>query len=408
MSSKFPIVIIGAGPAGLIAASILLRNNIDVLVIEKSQFPRFSIGESLLPAAMDIINNAGLMGVFDNNEFQMKKGALFHANGKNALFDFSDQFTIGYKHTYQIPRDQFDNKLAQNLMDRGLKILFQHEVKSVELKDNYSVLTIQDSLGTVTKTNCSFIIDASGFGRLLPNLLNLKTQTFQENRQAIFKQIQLPCESQLKFPHEITIVEHTKFENLWIWLIPFKNNICSVGIVGNINEIQTKFNLSDTEIYDYILNQEDFVKEQIKNYHSVNQVRSLSDFSASSVELANQHYAIVGNSGEFLDPIFSSGMTLAMKSAELVAHCLIKKHQDNFICWQNDYEQPFRSYVNVFKVFVNGWYDGSLKNILFYNYPNHTIKRMVCSILAGYVWDNSNPFVKEPKRMYDIVHEYCK
>ena len=103
MSCKFPIVIIGAGPAGLIAASILLRNNIDVLVIEKSQFPRFSIGESLLPAAMDIIDKAGLMNVFDNDDFQMKKGALFHFNGKNALFDFSEQYTDGHKYTYQIP-----------------------------------------------------------------------------------------------------------------------------------------------------------------------------------------------------------------------------------------------------------------------------------------------------------------
>lgn len=124
--------------------------------------------------------------------------------------------------------------------------------------------------------------------------------------------------------------------------------------------------------------------------------------------LATQHYALLGNAGEFLDPVFSSGVTIAMKSAQIAAQCVVRQLKGEHVDWKRDYEAPLMIGVNAFRTYVEGWYDGTLQDVIYYEKPNARIKQMICSILAGYAWDSHNPYVKDSKRRLTSLAELVR
>jgi flavin-dependent dehydrogenase len=124
--------------------------------------------------------------------------------------------------------------------------------------------------------------------------------------------------------------------------------------------------------------------------------------------LATDRYALLGNAGEFLDPVFSSGVTIAMKSAEYAVDCVARHVNGEEVDWDKEYAQPLMKGVDTFRTYVEGWYSGSLQDVIFYEKPNPKIKQMVCSILAGYAWDESNPYVKESQRRLSALAELCQ
>jgi flavin-dependent dehydrogenase len=116
---------------------------------------------------------------------------------------------------------------------------------------------------------------------------------------------------------------------------------------------------------------------------------------------------LLGNAGEFLDPVFSSGVTIAMKSASLAASQLHRFLGGQSVDWEADYETPLRKGVHTFRAFVDAWYDGRFQDILFFPNQNARIKRLLCSVLAGYAWDEENPYVTNPERRIATLASYC-
>ncbi|SJN32058.1 FAD-binding protein [Vibrio casei] len=116
---------------------------------------------------------------------------------------------------------------------------------------------------------------------------------------------------------------------------------------------------------------------------------------------------MLGNAGEFLDPVFSSGVTIAMKSAELASAVLIRQFNGEEVDWQQDYAKPLMVGVNTFRAYVEGWYDGRFQNVVFFEEANPEIKKKISSILAGYAWDISNPYVENPQKRLSTLAEIC-
>jgi len=116
---------------------------------------------------------------------------------------------------------------------------------------------------------------------------------------------------------------------------------------------------------------------------------------------------VLGNAGEFLDPIFSSGVTIALKSASLACGLVEKQLRGEVVDWDRDFERPLRQGVDVFRVFVEAWYDQRLQKIIFHSGKGDAIKEMLCSILAGYVWDLENPYVADCERRLNVLSEIC-
>ena len=144
-----------------------------------------------------------------------------------------------------------------------------------------------------------------------------------------------------------------------------------------------------------LIDSEPYLKERMKGVEFAFEPRVLQSWSATSSTFYGEGFVLTGNVTEFLDPIFSSGVTLATVSSQLAAHLVIRKLKGENFDWNAEYTEPMMQGVNTFRSYVNTWYDGTLDTIFFADKPNLEIKKMICSVLAGYVWDLNNPYVRD-------------
>jgi len=407
MAEKKQLVIIGAGPAGCIAAALLQNKGHQVLVIEKEIFPRFSIGESLLPQCMEFIEQAGMMDAVLAAGFQLKKGAAFIHNEKQSEFCFSEKFTQGFDSTFQVQRDKFDQLLANEAQRLGVEIRWQQEITAVDFSRQKPQLTVKKSSQESYQLDAEFVLDASGFGRVLPRLLNLERASDLPCRQSLFTHL----EDRIQCPdyerNNIRIIVHPEHRDVWYWLIPFSNGRCSLGVVSE-PDFFASLGHDETQAFHQLIAQEPSLKALLKHAVFDTKINSIKGYSADVSSLIGNNYALLGNAGEFLDPVFSSGVTIAMKSATLAAEILDKQLNGYTVDWQAEFVEPLQVGVETFRAFVTSWYEGGLQDVVFYNQQQENIKQMICSILAGYVWDEKNPYVKNSRSRLNTLAELCR
>ncbi|PTP39548.1 FAD-dependent oxidoreductase [Vibrio splendidus] len=405
------VVIIGAGPSGSIAASLLHKKGIDVRVIEKSLFPRFSIGESLLPACMEVIEQAGMSEAVADANFQFKDGAAFRKNGVYTAFNFEDKFSAGPGTTFQVQRGAFDKVLADTAEAQGVTIDYQHELMGINFTEDSTILDVQVLDGERYQLEAQYVLDGSGFGRVLPKMLDLEEPSSLPPRKAIFTHINdhiSEVDTNLEYDrNKILISVHPTNPDVWYWLIPFSNGVSSFGIVGEPKFFES-YPQDKIAAIKQLAAEEPGLAEILANAEYPNPAGEIGGYSANVKHLATDKYALLGNAGEFLDPVFSSGVTIAMKSAQFAVECVEKQLKGEKVDWDRDYADPLMVGVNTFRTYVEGWYSGTLQDVIFYQDPNPKIKQMVCSILAGYAWDQTNPYVKESKRRLTTLAEICR
>ncbi|MBE8567994.1 NAD(P)/FAD-dependent oxidoreductase [Vibrio sp. OPT20] len=405
------VVIIGAGPSGSIAASLLYKKGIDVRVIEKSLFPRFSIGESLLPACMEVIEQAGMSEAVADANFQFKDGAAFRKNGVYTAFNFEDKFSAGPGTTFQVQRGAFDKVLADTAEAQGVTIDYQHELMGINFTEDSTILDVQVLDGEHYQLEAQYVLDGSGFGRVLPKMLDLEEPSSLPPRKAIFTHVNdhiSEVDTGLEYDrNKILISVHPTNPDVWYWLIPFSNGVSSFGVVGEPKFFES-YPQDKIAAIKQLATEEPGLAEILANAEYPNPAGEIGGYSANVKHLATDKYALLGNAGEFLDPVFSSGVTIAMKSAQFAVECVEKQLNGEKVDWERDYADPLMVGVNTFRTYVEGWYSGTLQDVIFYQDPNPKIKQMVCSILAGYAWDQSNPYVKESKRRLTTLSEICR
>ncbi len=410
--NQYDVVIIGAGPSGSIAGALLNKKGYRVCVLEKQVFPRFVIGESLLPHCMEFIEEAGMLeavkvGVSEG--FQFKNGAAFTWGDRYTTIDFTDKFTPGPGTTYQVGRGRFDQILIEEAQKQGVEVRFQHQVEKVEFNDDYAVLSVLDEQKQSYQLQAKFVLDASGYGRVLARLLDLERPSSLAERKAYFTHIDDNVTDQQFDRNKILISTHTQFRDVWIWFIPFSNNRTSIGVVG-LPEILDNHGAEGAEaILKKFVYEIPMLKRILNNVNWDNEVpfRTLRNYSADVKSLYGKHFALLGNASEFLDPVFSSGVTIAMHSSKLAAEILHRQFSGETVDWQKDYEDALKVGINAFKTYVNGWYSNAFQNIIYAQEINQDIRRMISSILAGYAWDEKNPFVVNSERRLAALAEIC-
>ncbi|PUA27669.1 MAG: FAD-dependent oxidoreductase [Cellvibrio sp. 79] len=402
------VVVIGAGPAGAIASALLRQRGHKVVVIERQHFPRFSIGESLLPQCMEFIAEAGMLDAVHKAGFQFKNGAAFTHKGNYTFFDFTDKFSQGPGTTYQVQRAQFDHLLATEAQRQGAEIRYGHSVAAISLSDHGAQLQVQPDTGAAYQLNAGFVLDASGFGRVLPRLLDLELPSSFPVRTSVFTHIQDNITDINHDRSKILITVHPLYPDIWFWLIPFPNGRSSVGVVGDSDYFAGNDDLSAC-LQDFI-NQTSDLGHLLRNAVFDTPVQKLSGYACNVKSLWGANFALLGNAGEFLDPVFSSGVTIAMKSASLAAPLVSRQLRGETIDWEQEYAIPLKRGVDTFRHYVTAWYDGRFQEVIFFRQERATsaISNMISSILAGYVWDNNNPFVAEPARRLNALVELCR
>lgn len=386
------ILIIGAGPSGMVSASYLHKHGIKVLVVEKAIFPRFQIGESLIPQCMDNLEEAGLLEAVKKAGFQKKFGARFIKDEKIGEFDFSKKYGEGWDWTWQVPRADFDNCLAQEAQSKGVDILFRTEVKSVKFEGSRSKTIVRNSNGELTEIMADFIIDASGFGRVLAKQLNLEAPPKIASHSSFFTHIK---ENDRPTGKEGELITFEVLETqAWFWYFPFSNGNSSLGFVAPKNWFN-QFSKDPEIAMREMIEKLNFYKGRFKNYEFLFEPIQVENISRNVTKLYGGGFVLTGNSAEFLDPVFSSGVSFATASGLLAAKLIIKERKGNKVNWETEYVNYIKEGVDVFSTYVKEWYSGNLQKIIFHPNPNPEIKRQICAVLAGYVWDKSNPFVKK-------------
>lgn len=390
------ILIVGAGPAGSVAAAYLRQQGRRVLVIERQMFPRFSIGESLLPQSMQYIEEAGLLRDVVEAGFQHKNGAVFErGEQRSTFFDFRDKFSPGWGTTYQVERAHFDQVLARGAERMGAELRFGHEILSVEPGVKPAVLA-RDPQGMAYRVQADFILDASGFARLLPRLLELEAPSNFPVRAALFTHVRDRIEPDAGFDrNKILITTHPQHVDVWYWTIPFSNGRCSLGVVAE-PDFLARHSGDDLTRLQTLVNQAPNLRHWLAQAEwNLMPVRSITGYSANVKSLWGPGYALLGNAGEFLDPVFSSGVTIAFHSAKLASACLARHYSGETVDWEREFAEPLRYGVRTFRRFVDAWYQGGFQRIIYHPDPQPDVRRMICSILAGYAWDTNNPYVAD-------------
>lgn len=387
------VLVIGAGPSGCVAASILAKEGVKTKIIEKQHFPRFVIGESLLPRCMEALQEADLLEAVKACEFQEKFGAKFVRGTETCEFNFEDQYSNGWNWTWQVPRADFDSALAREVQKKGIEVRFGTGVTDVSFHDGYSVTTLEDENGNTSTIKARFIIDSSGYGRALPRLLNLDKPSNLKPRMALFvhvKDINRPDTHNNK---QIIIVDHKP--GVWVWMIPFSNGNCSLGFVGD-PAFFDQFKGTDEERLRAMIASDPHTAERFNDVpFEWDTPKTLNGYAIATHKFYDDGFALTGNAAEFLDPIFSSGVTFAVESGMRAAQLAAKQIKGETVNWKESYGDYILSGVNVFRTYVMAWYEGTLQKIFFARDSNPEIKARICSVLAGYVWDQSNYYVKE-------------
>jgi len=400
------ILIIGAGPAGAVAAGFLRQQGRQVLILEREQFPRFSIGESLLPQSMEYIEAAGMLQAVVEAGFQYKNGAAFAWGERYTDFDFRDKFSPGWGTTYQVQRARFDQVLADCAARAGAEIRYCHEVTAVDVDGERPQVSVKRPDGSSYQVSARYLLDASGFGRTLPRLLKLETPSNFPARGAIFTHVEDRVPPGSFDRNKIRVTVHPRHCDVWYWTIPFSDGRCSQGVVAR-TEFLAQYDGTETERLRAIVGEDPALSRLLANAVWDTPARQIVGYAANVRSLWGKGYALLGNAGEFLDPVFSSGVTIAFKSASLASACIAREYAGETVDWQQEYADPLKAGVDTFRAFVEAWYEGGFQKIIFHENQTEKIRRMISAILAGYAWDRTNPYVAESKRRLAVLEQVC-
>ncbi len=397
------IFIIGGGPAGSIAAIKLVNAGYDVKLVEKTKFPRFVIGESLLPRCNELLNEAGVLETIRDAGFQFKGGVAFE-NEKNDLKIIHFEKNMGEKHnsSFQVRREAFDKLLLDEAEKLGTNITMESEVTGYDEDNN--IITVIHKNGKEEKFHAKKVIDASGYGHVLPRLLGLQTDSHLTMRDAIFCRVKddIRPEDGTDGYIYVYIVDDN---DAWIWNIPLSPTETSVGIVCS-DEYYKSFNMTQDEFWDHIIETNSHAKKRYAKSKKINEVGFIGGYSSNVTKMFGENFVLVGNATEFLDPVFSSGVTLALESGAKAADLIIEELKGNKVDWDKEYSDYMMIGIDVFREFVESWYDGRLQDILFTKkQTSDKIERRIVSVLSGYVWDENNMFVHSPTESVNAIHK---
>ena len=396
------VFIIGGGPAGSMAAAKLVQAGFSVELVEKVRFPRFVIGESLLPRCNQLLEEANMLEAVKNAGFQFKGGVAFQ-NEQNDIKVVNFQQNMGQKHnsSFQVRRETFDKLLLDEAEKFGAHVTMESEVTAYDEASN--IVTVIHKDGSEEKYHAKKVIDASGYGRVLPRLLGLDTNSHLALRDAIFCRVEndvRPTDGTDGYIYVYVVGDN----DAWIWNIPLSPTVTSVGIVCS-DEYYRSFNMDQKAFWDHIITNDPHASQRYANASKINEVGFIGGYSSNVTRMFGENFVMVGNATEFLDPVFSSGVTLALESGAKAADLTIRELNGETVDWQKEYQDYMMVGVDVFREYVEAWYDGRLQGILFSKTPGaDKIERKVVSVLSGYVWDKKNMFVNAPTEAVNATY----
>lgn len=399
--AKYDVVVVGGGPAGTTFANYLARAGRSVLVVEKARHPRFSVGESLLPKTMAILDDLGLLGVLDAT-FVRKYGAYFDFGEclDPEYYHFPEAARRVHEHAYEVERSEFDRILWEAAAEQGADCRAETSVESF-LRDGDTVRGVQLRLpdGTEAEVQATLVADCGGRGALLGRELGLRVPDRFLNKVGLVGHWDGAVRSTGEDEGTLCILA-TDWG--WVWIIPFRGDRVSVGaVVDNAVFAQRIRDSNPTELLEALVAETPGLRTRLANATRVGAVESLSNFSFQCRRYAGPGWVLIGDAAAFLDPVFSSGVHLAMSSGKVAAADALRAlDRPGRRPTRRDfraYEKRARTALGVFRTFIYAWYRPEFRTV-FMRVPRGRpgVEWLYTEILAVLAGDVFNPWRAYP------------
>jgi flavin-dependent dehydrogenase len=386
MSESYDVAIIGGGPAGSTVATMLSRAGRRVVVFEKEKFPRFHVGESLLPYSLPIFERLGVHEKIRAHGFQEKYGAFFwnEATGGTRPVDFGNAEDGRHPMAYQVKRAEFDQILLSHSESAGAHVRYQTRVEEVLFEKGRAVgVRARPATGPAEEVRARAIVDASGQDALLSRRLGTRKFDAKLKRAALFAHYERVPRPAGKQAGDILLPVE---DGVWYWIIPFSDGSASVGAVFE-PELARERGTSDVEErFEWIIARSQRMKDLLGEGRRTSKVYGISDYSASSAKLRGDGFALVGDAATFLDPVFSTGVFLALATGERAAAAIdraLTRHGRVDSRDLADYEREANRLVARFRRFVYNFYDPVFFEAFCSEDPFEMMRKAVTTVLAG-------------------------
>jgi flavin-dependent dehydrogenase len=385
------VIVIGGGPGGSTAATLLVRKGFSVLLLERERFPRFQIGESLLPYNNDLFDRLGVRDQLRAGDFFPKFGAAFcTATGDPGyIFRFDRNLASEqYHQAFQVKRADFDTLMLRNAEANGVDVREETGVVGIELTDPKRALVQTANSET---HEARFVLDASGHGSVIGTKLGARREVPSLKKIAIFAHYHGVARAEGRDAGNTVIVV---LRNAWFWLIPVNGETMSVGLVVDRDHVK-ECGLTPEELLARTIAETPWVAERMRAAERVTQVYTRKDFSFRMQKLVGANFALVGDAAGFLDPIFSTGVFMAMKSADLAVTGVEQRLRGGSMRALRAYERDMQRALGKYLRFIENFYRREFLEV-FLQPPEDDLGllKVITGVLAGNIFARSGDRMK--------------
>jgi flavin-dependent dehydrogenase len=379
MNEAFDVAIIGGGPAGSSAGTLLAKAGRRVVIFEKEKFPRFSVGESTLPATLNILERMGVREKIDQGGFLIKYGGeVVSACGQRVRFYFRNGLNAKRPTAYQVLRSEFDRILLDHAAETGCDVRQQTPVNSFEFDDDGVTLYSENGINGV---RAKYVIDCSGRKCLIGNRFQLK-RPFPHLRK--FSLYAYYDDVRREDGPDGTLTRMVRTKDSWFWMIPLSGNTTSIGVVMDTEKFRS-MKMSPEGALAHCIAEQPVVNEWMEKARRVTDVYATGDFSYRNKQLFGNRWLLAGDAAGFIDPVFSSGVYLALLSGEQAADALnlvLDRPQNRAKAFRH-YERRIFRVLDIYLRWASAWYTQEFVEVFLYPKEIFELVPTVSAVLSG-------------------------
>ncbi len=387
-NDSFDCIVIGGGPAGSAAATIVADAGFSTLLLEREKMPRPHVGESLMPESYWVFERLGLLDKLNASEFSKKVGVQFVSNSgrESAPFFFRDHDPRDCSDTWHVDRAEFDKMLFDNAADHGAECRDACRVVDVIFDNDRATGVVIESGDGRRTVNAKVVIDATGQQSLIANKRGLKQINPDLKKAAIWRHYR-GANREVSGGGVKTIILHTNDKQAWFWYIPQANDLVSVGVVGDHSYL-LKGRGTPEQVFADELAKCEGVEQRVAGATACDDLRVAKEFSYLTKQAAGDGWVLVGDAWGFIDPVYSSGVYFALKSAQLAADAVVRGLQtgDTSAATIGAWSESFKEATARVRKLVHAFYSGEFRVGKFIGeHPHHSGR--LTDLLIGRIFD---------------------
>ena len=379
MNQAFDVAIIGGGPAGSSAGTLLAKAGRRVIIFEKEKFPRFRVGESMLPASLGTLERMGVKEKIDNGGFLVKYGGeIVSACGKRVRFYFKNGLNAKRPTAYQVLRSKFDKILLDHAAETGCDVRQQTPIESFEFDDGGVTLYSGEGKYVV---RARYVVDCSGRNSLIGNRYQLRRPYPNLHKFSLYAYYENVRREE---GPDGTLTTMVRAKDCWFWIIPLSGKTASIGVVMDTEKFRS-FKMSPAEALTHCITEQPMVNEAMSKAHRVTEVYATGDFSYRNNRLTGDRWLLAGDAAGFVDPVFSSGVYLALLSGEQAADSLneVLDRPRNRAKAFRFYERRVGRVLDIYLRWASAWYTQEFVEVFLYPKELFDLVPTVNAVLSG-------------------------